>query len=59
MCELINFIFKYKMSLSLLPGELIGIIGSLIEVDDLLSLCSMSSKLTGLCQDPQFYRIVQ
>ena len=48
--------FEYKMSLLLLPDELIGIIGSLIEVDDLLRLCGMSSKLAELCHDPQFWQ---
>lgn len=44
------------MSLTLLPNELIEIIGSFIEVDDLLSLCSMSLKFTDLCHDSQFWR---
>ena len=44
------------MSLASLPDELIGIIGSLIEVDDLLRWCSMSVKMTDVCHDPQFWR---
>ena len=44
------------MSLSVLPDELIEIIASLIEVDDLLNLCTTLSTLADICKNPQFWR---
>ncbi len=44
------------MSLSVLPDELIEIIGSHIEVDDLLNLCIISPRLANMCKDDQFWR---
>ena len=39
-----------------LPAELIGIMGELINVDDLLNLCKSSTILATICQDSQFWR---
>ena len=44
------------MSLSLLPDELVELIGSLIDVDDLLSLCTISPRLADRCKDRQFWQ---
>ena len=44
------------MSLSVLPNELIEIIGSLIEVDDLLNLCTISPQLADRCKNRQFWQ---
>ena len=44
------------MSLSILPDELIEIIGSLIEVDDLLNLCTITPQLADRCKNRQFWQ---
>ena len=44
------------MSLSVLPDELIEIIGSLVEADDLLNLCTITPQLADRCKNLQFWR---
>lgn len=44
------------MALTILPEEIITIIGSQIDVDDLLNLCKISRGLETLCHNPQFWK---
>ena len=43
-------------NVSELPAELIGIIGELLSVDDLLNLCKSSPIMARICQNSQFWR---
>lgn len=49
-------IIRNKMSLSSLPDELISIIGSLIDMDDILTLCKTSVTLSTICKNSQFWK---
>lgn len=43
-------------NLDTLPEELIGLIGNLINLDDLLKFCRASKKFSYLCHNPQFWK---